>query len=216
MKPWREWHNGMVTKAISACSRFIRGEGNWKARSRILLVRRASRNEAKKASVPRKNSSGRKGGRGYVSVTWRLAIGYSGYPLETRPTLFSADENFEKAILPSPLSPNLERLRNKGEGNENERKKEEERGRFRNSGGWKRGWIRGRIVNNKKTNHNEKCFANFSRISIRFFLSKFSLKKCKAFCENIVFRWIPKNWSLKFHSVLLWKSKERKCIISLI
>lgn len=48
--------------------------------------------------------------------------------METRPTLFSADENFEKAILPSPLSSNLERLRNKGEGNENEReerKKEE-------------------------------------------------------------------------------------------
>lgn len=164
----------------------------------------------KLASVPRKNSSGRKG-EGYVSVTWRLAIGYSGYPLETRPTLFSADENFEKAILPSPLSPNLERLRNKGEGNENEKGGKEERGRFRNSGGWIRG-----IVNNKKTNHNEKCFANFSRISIRFFLSKFSLKKCKAFCENIVFRWIPKNWPLKFHSVLLWKSNERKCIISLI
>lgn len=72
-------------------------------------VRRAARNEAKKSGriLSRGKIHSREKG-GHFSVTWRLAIGYSGYPLETRPTLFSADGNFEKPILRSPLLPNLE------------------------------------------------------------------------------------------------------------
>lgn len=95
-----EEHNGMVTKAISACSCFIRAEGNWKARSSAIPWGEDPEMRRRKALSRRKIHSREKGGGGgggYVSVTWRLAIGYSGYPLETRPTLFSADGNFWKS-----------------------------------------------------------------------------------------------------------------------
>lgn len=117
--------------------------------------------EIEEDPVPRKNSFERKGvvkrgGGGYVSVTWRLAIGYSGYPLETRPTLFSADGNFEKAILPIStfaefrdgrgggfafeVREKVMRMRGEGEGSRRERKVPES------------GWVdsRGRTVNERR------------------------------------------------------------------
>lgn len=86
MKSWGGGgHNGMVTKAISAC--FIRAEGNWKARSRIPTRKKSGpkwSEEIWEDPVPRKNSFEGKGGTllSYVEIgnrIFRISIGNSAH-----------------------------------------------------------------------------------------------------------------------------------------
>lgn len=84
-----EEHNGMVTKAISACSCFIRAEGNWKARSSAIPWGEDPEMRRRKALSRGKIHSREKGGGGgegirlsYVEIgnrIFRISIGNSAH-----------------------------------------------------------------------------------------------------------------------------------------
>lgn len=151
MKSWGGgWHNGMVTKAISAC--FIRAEGNWKARSRIPRSKKSGPKwgeEIWEDPVPRKNSFEGKGTLlSYVEIgnrIFRISIGNSAHFVLCWWKFWKANfaistfAEFRDGRAGFEVRERVMKMRG-----------EESRRRVQNSAGWKRGWIRGRIVNEQE------------------------------------------------------------------